>query len=73
MNHSPNTASVRGADNTKYIQRLRDTGPFKSGRYGLGQMIWLVEGGGVAVAEMTARSKLPRTFTEVEERHAEDG
>lgn len=35
IRHSPNTMSVKGVDNTKYIHRLRDTCPFTSDKHGL--------------------------------------
>lgn len=37
-NHSPKTVSVRGVDKTKYIHKLRDTCPFKSGGGGSAQV-----------------------------------
>lgn len=71
INHSPNTVSVRGIDNAKYIHKLRDTCPFKSGVSGSvqGQMYMRWE----TPPESWLAEKSLHTGTEVKERHTENG
>lgn len=71
INHSPNTVSVSGVDNTKYIHRLRDTCPFRSDICQSAQTAisirWKIS------YECRLAEGSPHTSAEVKEWHAKNG
>lgn len=71
INHRPNTVSVNGVDNTKYIHKLRETCPFRSGICRSAQKdisIWWRMSHKCRPAERS-----PHTSAEVKKWHAENG